>query len=381
MAIQADLSERDHRFKAVREAMERDGIAALVVAGHASQFNRGYVRYLADVHLWAGDSLILIPLEGEPVHVQVTYASASMPDELWIPDYRRSPAPQTEIISAIQEQNLTTSTIGIAGLERVITVGAYEALQQAFPGVRFVDADHLMNQIRAIKSPLEIQQFREVWKLAQAAMDRFVDVIEPGLSQREAAAEAGRVIRAGGSFDDLTLIQDGAFRGLPRDVPLRCDDLVGLHLEVCGESGHWAELNVTCAFKEPTALEQKLMESELRAYREVLRAARPGVTLADLENVFLEVVKLDGWELGEPAWHYSYHGVGMDAIEWPYFSPMIAGNRDTELKEGMVFSYHPHRATIPHVDRIPAIYDDFVITTEGAEQLSINWDLRWRIMV
>ena len=215
MAMQADLSERDLRFAVVRAAMEREGMAALIVAGHASQFNRGYVRYLANVHLWAGDSLILVPLEGEPVHVQVTYASASMPDDLWIPDYRRSPAPQTEIISAIREQKLSTNRIGIAGLERVITVGAYEALQQALPGAQFVDADHLMNQIRAIKSPLEIQQFREVWKLAQAAMDRFVDAIEPGVSQREAAAAAGQVIRAGGSFDDLTLIQDGAFRDYP----------------------------------------------------------------------------------------------------------------------------------------------------------------------
>ena len=139
-------------------------------------------------------------------------------------------------------------------------------------------------------------------------------------------------------------------------------------------------MNVTCAFKEPTSLEQKLIDTEMRAYSEVLRAAKPGIMLADLESIFLDVIRSDGWELGEPAWHYSYHGVGMDAIEWPYYSPMIEGNRDTELKEGMVFSYHPHRRTTPRVDRIPAIYDDFVITGDGAEQLSVNWDLRWRIM-
>jgi Xaa-Pro aminopeptidase len=122
------------------------------------------------------------------------------------------------------------------------------------------------------------------------------------------------------------------------------------------------------------------MESELRAYREVLRAAKPGVMLAELESIFLGVIEDDAWELGAPAWHYSYHGVGMDAIEWPYYSPMLEGNRDTAVKEGMVFSYHPHRATVPSVRRIPAIYDDFVITPDGGKQLSDNWDLSWRIM-
>ena len=99
-----------------------------------------------------------------------------------------------------------------------------------------------------------------------------------------------------------------------------------------------------------------------------------------MENTFLRVLVEDGWKLGEPAWHYSFHGQGMDGIEWPYFTPMLEGNRDTSLEEGMVFSYHPHRDTTPVVDRIPRIFDDIVITTNGAERLSSDWDLAWRIM-
>lgn len=70
----------------------------------------------------------------------------------------------------------------------------------------------------------------------------------------------------------------------------------------------------------------------------------------------------------------------MDAIEWPYFSPMIEGNADAPLEEGMVFSYHPHRDTIPHVLRPPKIFDGFVITKNGGETLTTNWDFLWRIM-
>ena len=380
MTQRADLAERDIRFKRVREAMEQEGLVALVVAGHGSGFNRGNIRYFADVHVWEGDSLILIPLAGDPVHVQVTYASASMPDELWISDYRRSPFPQNEIVKAMEKKGLTKGKVGIAGLDKIITARAYETLKNTFPVVDFVSADLMVDRVRAVKSPLELQQIGKLLKLSQKAMDRFVEVIAPGITQREAASEADKVIRAGGSFDDLTLIHEGNFTGLPRDVPLKCDDLVGFHLETCGESGHWSEINVVCAFREPTALEQKLIDSELRAFAEIRNMARPGVTLSDMENTFLRVLVEDGWKLGEPAWHYSFHGQGMDGIEWPYFTPMLEGNRDTSLEEGMVFSYHPHRDTTPVVDRIPRIFDDIVITTNGAERLSSDWDLAWRIM-
>ncbi len=380
MVNHAGLTERDMRFRRVREAMEKAGLDALVVAGHGSSFNRGYIRYIADTHLWAGDSLILIPLEGDPVQALVTYSGASLPDKLWIEDFRKAPDPRSEIVKAMEEKGLTKGKVGIVGLDRIITVGAHETLNNTFPGVDFVSADLLVDRVRSIKSSLELQQIGELLKLSQKAMDRFVEVIAPGITQREAAAEAGKVIRAGGSFDDLTLIHEGSFTGLPRDVALKCDDLVGFHLETCGESGHWSEINVVCAFREPTVLEQKLIDSELSAFAEIRNMARPGVTLGEMENTFLRVIVEDGWKLGEPAWHYSFHGQGMDSIEWPYFTPMLEANKDTSLEEGMVFSYHPHRDTTPIVDRLPRIFDDIVITTDGAERLSSDWDLGWRIM-
>lgn len=374
------FSERDERFKKVRHAMEEKGFAALIIAGHGSGFSRGYIRYFADVHMWEGDSLILIPLEGDPVHVHVTYASASLPDTLWIPDFRQWPEPEEELVKAMKDKGVTMGNVGIAGFQKKVTLGAYETLKNGLPNVKFVNADRLVDRIKALKSDFELQQLRNLWEMSQRAMGRFVEVIAPGVTQREAAAEAGKVFRAAGSFTDLTLIQEGDFKGLPRDVPLKCDDWISFHLEICGESGHWSEINVACAFKEPDKLEQKLIDAEYRALQEVKVAARPGVMLKELEKTFLKVITDDGWELGEPAWHYSFHGQGMDSIEWPYFTPMPAGSEDTPLEEGMVFSYHPHRDTIPAVRRLPKIFDGFVITKNGAETLTTNWDFLWRIM-
>ena len=380
MGTRADLAERDRRLRAARQAMEAEGLSALVVAGHGSMFIRGYIRYFTDAHFWTGDSLLLLPLESEPVHAHVTYAGASMPAVPWVSDVRQAPAPQDEIVSAMKEKGLTSGKVGVAGLERAITVSAYETLRNALPNVTFVSADALVDRIRAVKSPLEVQQLREVSALSSAAMERFVEVLGPELTQREAAAEAAKVFRAGGVFDDLSLIQVGGVSGLPKDIPVACDDLVGFHLEICGESGHWSELNVICAFREPTADEARLLESEMRAFEELRKIAVPGVTLEELSAAFERVVAEDGWKLGDAAWHYYLHGAGMDSVEWPYFSPKMVGNRDAPLVEGMVFSYHPHRDTVPFVTS-PKVYDDILITANGAERLSGDWDLRWRMKV
>ena len=380
MTQKADLTERDKRFKKIREAMERESLDGIIVAGHGSQFNRGYIRYGSDTHLWAGDCLILIPLAGEPVQVLVTYSGASRPDKLWIEDFRKAPYPQDEIVNAMNAKGITKGKVGIVGWDKAITFNAHETLKNAFPSVNFINADSLLDRVRCIKSPLELEQIRGLMKLSQGALDRFVEVIGPGVTQREAAAEAGKVIRAGGSFDDYTSIHEGDFTGLPRDIALKCDDMVEFHLETCGESGHWSEINVVCAFRGPTDVEQKLIESEVRAFQEILKMAKPGVTLGEMEDTFLNVIVGDGWNLGDPAWHYSFHGQGMDSIEWPYFTPMLETNREIPVEAGMVFSYHPHRDTVPSAGRPPKIFDDIVITPNGAEQLSSDWDLTWRIM-
>ncbi|MBM3925857.1 MAG: aminopeptidase P family protein [SAR202 cluster bacterium] len=379
MTNSANILERDRRFKAVREAMVDEGLVGLIIAGHGSNFGRGYIRYFADVHIWEDISLIFIPLDGDPVHVHVTYSLPSMPDTLWIPDFRQWPEPEKELVKAIRDKGVTNGNLGIAGFKKRFAMGVYEALKEGMHGIKFVNADRLVDRIRALKSDFEIQKLRSLWQMSQGAMERFVEVVGPGVTQREAAAEAAKVIRAAGSFTDLTLIQEGAFKGLPKDVPLRCDDWINFHLEVCGESGHWSEINVVCAFKGPDKFEQKLMEAEYSALKETRSAAKPGISLKELNETFLKVITDNGWELGEPAWHYSFHGQGMDAIEWPYFTPMPEGSEDTILEEGMVFSYHPHRDTIPAVRRPPKIFDGLVITKTGAETLTTDWDFLWRI--
>jgi Xaa-Pro aminopeptidase len=375
MYTKPGLNERDERFAKVRAAMEKEGLEALVIAGKGHWWTgRGYFRYLTDFHLWAHDGLILFPLEGEPVLTLTSAAVARRIGERgWITGVHGDPDIAPTIVEAVSELGLETATIGIAGRRFILSAGTHDILTEGLPDAAFVQADALLDRVRMVKSELEIRQNRELWNLAKDAMNRFVEVLEPGKSELELTGEAIKVLAAGGARDYLVFFNGDP----PESVPAATDDVLGYHMETCGPSGHWCEITVTCAFRDPTERELRLMNSELRALDEICRVARPGVKIGELSTIFERVLREDGWELSanQPS-HYDFHGQGMDCIEHPVYGPLDSRS-DVALEAGMVLSYHPRRKVVPPV-RSMGISDDILITVDGAERLSGDWDLRWR---
>jgi Xaa-Pro aminopeptidase len=151
-------------------------------------------------------------------------------------------------------------------------------------------------------------------------------------------------------------------------------------MEICGESGHWCELTVTLAYREPTADERRLMASELRAYDAVRAAAKPGVTTQALTSLFEQTLLEDGWTLGAPTKHFDFHGQGYDTIEFPWFAAEQpwGGTYDGALEAGTVLSYHPRRDVDGEIGWYPGVSDNLVVTDDGAEWLSRDWSHEWR---
>jgi Xaa-Pro aminopeptidase len=385
MTTDATLAERDARFARLRSAMAEDNLDALVVAGKGHWWTgRGYIRYLTDFHLWGHDGLILLPAEGEPVVTLSSYAVANkIAKHGWISDTRGDVYLVPRLVEIMRERKLTQGRVGIAGLRSIMGAGTYLELQAALPDVTFTSADDLFDRVRMIKSPLEIQQNRELWTLAKSAMERFVEILEPGRTQRELSAEAARVVLEGGVRDMLIFIGESPTQyDPPTDTPLRCDDIVRFHMELCGPSGHWCELTVTCAYREPTDVETRLLESELRACTLLHQHALPGVCLSELAGIYEAAMRDDGWTLGPPGTHFDFHGQGMDTIERPWFAEETpwGQSQDWPLEAGMVFSFHPKRAIENAAGWSPGLNEDLLITPTGGDRLAGDWDMHWRMM-
>ena len=385
MLTQATLAERDERYRRLRAAMASNGLDAILVAGKGHWWTgRGYLRYLTDFHLWGHDGLLLVPLQGEPSLTLTSPAvAAKIAKRGWIEDADGDVFLVSRVAAAIRDRGLARARIGVAGMRAVIGAGVLAELREALPAVEFVDGDELIDRVRMIRSPLEVQQIRELWDLAKASMERFVEIVSPGKSGLALAAECSRIALEGGARDILVFIGEDPGRvTIPDATPVRCDGILSYHMEICGPSGHWCELTVTCAYRPPSELEAGLMESELRAYEAIRTAARPGATLPQLAAIFEQTLHADGWQLGQPTRHFDLHSQGLDTIERPWFAAEQpwGSSQSWPLEAGMTFSYHPRREVSPHVPWGTGINEDILITPDGAERFSGNWDLRWRRM-
>jgi Xaa-Pro aminopeptidase len=364
--------------------MAEAGMDALLVVGKGHWWTgRGYIRYFTDFHLWGHDVLICIPKDGDPFLVCSSYAVAErIAARGWVTEGRGDVYIAPRMVEMMQEKKITKGKVGIAGYRFILSVGNYDVLRSGLPAVEFVDADDLIDRVRMIKSPLEIQQIREHWDVTKAAMDRFAQIVEPGKTQRELAAEASRVALARGVRDMLVFLSEEPGVNLPSDAPVRCDGLLRYHMEMCGESGHWSEVTLNLAFVKPLDLDLKIMESEYKAFARLRAKAKPGARLSELAQEFEESLREDGWTLGEPPAHFDFHGQGMDTIERPWHAAQQpwGQSQDWPLEAGMVFSYHPHRSVSPAPLWGTGLNEDILITENGAERFSVDWNQRWRRM-
>ncbi|GAB4431507.1 MAG: hypothetical protein OHK0015_18050 [Chloroflexi bacterium OHK40] len=382
MYTQATLAERDARYQRLRVAMRVAGLDALLVAGKGHWWTgRGYIRYLTDFHLWGHDGLLLVPLDGEPALTLTSPAvAARIAARGWVEDADGDVYLVPRTAAVTRARGLAKGRIGVAGMRTILGAGVLAELREALPDAEWIDADELIDRVRMVRSPLEVQQIRELWTLSKAAMARFVEIVTPGMSGLALSAECSRVALAGGARDILVFLgEDPRHLSIPDETPLRCDGITRFHMEICGPSGHWSELTVTCAYRPLTDDEERLIASELRAYDAIRAAARPGATLPELAAIFEHTLAADGWELGPPTRHFDFHGQGLDTIERPWFAAQLpwGASQSWSLEAGMTFSYHPHRDTRPAVHWGTGINEDILITPNGAERLSGDWDLRW----
>jgi Xaa-Pro aminopeptidase len=382
MGTTATLDERDRRYAGIREAMDARGLDALVIGGKGHWWTgRGYVRYLTDFHLWAHDALLVFPAQGDPAVALTSYAVAGLIAERgWVTDAGGDVFLVPRTLRSLEQRGLSRGRIGVVGAQWIISADLHRALVDGLPHAELVPADDLLDEIRMAKSPLEIEQNREVWELAKSALRRFAEVARPGATQLELSAEACRVALAGGARDLLVLMSEQSGRmAPPDDVPVAADDVLRFHLEISGRSGHWCELTITLSYREPTDGEASLMETELRALEAVRAAARPGVRVSELAGVFEQTVLDDGWSLGAPTQHFDFHGQGLDVIELPWYAaeqPWGSAG-DAPLPVGGIVSYHPARRIDPPVGWTPGISDNLLVTENGAEWLSGEWTHRF----
>jgi Xaa-Pro dipeptidase len=352
--VVADLSrhEIERRNRLVRETMDKHGVDAVLVAGSEYTGFEGAVTYLSGFQIVHRYAYVLLPREGE--------ASIVFPAEAryvgehgtsWIQDQVFADRPGEWL-----GDRLAGKRVGVYGLDYVLTVRDFVALSDKAELVLF---DVEFDLARAVKSEAELESIRDSVRINTEGFWTFLEAYEPGKTAAEVLAPAEEVFVAEGCGRlTMNMVLVGPEFGIARNDTV-LEDFCIPSLEVAGPGGHWVE--VSRALGTPNGEVERMLEAYEEYYEIAQDAFRPGATAHDVHRAVAKGFTERGYHLG----HVTGHSIGMTMIE----HPKIGEGVETELRENMVFSMHPHAIADNGRDCL-YMQDTWLVTADGGEPLA-----------
>lgn len=250
-------------------------------------------------------------------------------------------------------------------------------VRERYPAAAIVDLYDLFVQLRSIKSKAEISQMKKAQETTRVAMYELMRYAQPGMEEGEIEGSFDFSLRRQGVREHAfpSIVASGKRAAIlhyhdnnqtAKDGELVLLDMGSAHNHYCADISRTFPLN-----GKFTERQKELYNIVLEAQKRVIRAARPGKTLRELNEVVKDYYKeaLDAAGLlkeGKTVGDYYYHGVshhlGLDTHDINTDETMV-------LKPGMVITVEP--GLYVEAEEIGIRIENDLLITEGeAEDLS-----------
>ena len=374
-------SEYRERIARTKKRMEEAGIEVLLVTNPCNMnYLSGYDGWSFYVHQMVvlahdADEPIWI---GRRVDLNGAKATAFIREEnirAYAEEYVHTEGKHAMDFMAdvLKEKGWDKRRLGVEMDSYYFTARAYERLQSNLPNANFVDADRLVNWVRIVKSPQEIDYMRQAGKIVQHAMEVGIDAIAPGVRECEVAAKivAAEIDGVDGIDGDYPAV----FPQMPTGEYITTSHIPWTH----GTYEHGQETNLelgACRFRyhaalartvflgQPPAKLTKLADVTIEGMNAAIDAVKPGVTCHDVHAAWQRTIARAGFEK-ETRIGYTI-GLGYPP-NWGEISASFAPGDRTVLKPNMTF----HMVFGMWMDDYGFIPSETVRVTEsGAETMS-----------
>jgi len=257
-------------------------------------------------------------------------------------------------------------------------------LSKAYPNVEFLDAYPLVTTLRLRKSAAEIALLKEAIDNTKVGILSVLKAMRPGVKEYELADLFLHVTNDLNAYEGLsfnTIMASGKnatilHYPLPMDT-LKDGDL--LLMDLGSRKGYYcADISRTVPINGSFTPEQrKIYDIVLSANKMVASLAKPGVTVAELQEATVKALAQGCLEAGliktkDEISEYYFHGVshliGLDTHD-PYKAPDSREYKNIPLDAGMVISDEPGLYFADKGIGV-RIEDDLLITKDGCEVLS-----------
>jgi len=345
----AEYVERQERTRALVRERGLDGI---LVADPAN------MHYLTGYNAWSfyTPQLLFVPADDAPVllmremDAQGAHRTAvGMPADRIVgyPEghiHRPDVHPGDWMAGHLRDEGYAApGRFGFEGEAHFLTPRTFLSISRGLPEWELVDCQDLVNWLRLVKSPAEIDLMRAAGRVCSAALHAGLGAARPGRRQHEVAAEilAAQTRGVGPDHGDypaiVPIIATGAAADTPHltwtDEPLPIDE--PLSFEITGVHRRYhAPIARTAVLGRPSTALDHLAKVTVEGIEAALGTVRAGVTAGDVARAFSEVIEAAGYEkrsrLG-----YSI-GIGYPP-DWGERTVSIRADDHTVLAENMTF--------------------------------------------
>ena len=212
--------------------------------------------------------------------------------------------------------------------------------QAAGPTNRWIARGGLIEELRAVKEPMEIELMRQAARLGCEVFEEVVRLVKPGVRELELAAEIEYRMRRKGAnraaFD--TIVASGPRAALPHAQPTERrvgrNELVVLDLGAI-LAHYCCDLTRTVYLGRAPSRMRRWYEAVRQAQEAAREALRPGVAAGEVDAAARRVLKRLG--LARRFVHSTGHGLGLEVHE----EPRLARGQKQIIQAGNVVTLEP----------------------------------------
>ena len=374
---------RTDRLARIKQGLKRSEMGALLC------FDMNNIRYITATHIgtWAMDKLVrftLLPQDDEPIiwdfgsaarHHQIYCPWLGERSRAGISTLRGATAPAAglaedvarKIRVELEKRKLQNEPLGVD----VIELPVLFALQAQ--GIKVVDCQQLMHNVRKIKTPDEITLLNTACMMVDAAYEELYRFMRPGIRENECVGLVSKVLYDLGSEH---------VEGVNAISGERCSPHPHVYTDRVLRPGDPAFFDIlhsfngyrTCYYRTfAVGSASPAMVDAYKRCRDYMDAAisivKPGITTADVVKLWPKAEEF-GFANEEAAFALQYgHGVGLSIWEKPIFSRLVSLDHPEVIEEGMVFALETYW---PASDGWSAarLEEEVVVNKDGCEVIT-----------
>lgn len=215
-----------------------------------------------------------------------------------------------------------------------------DSLRADLPGCTFSPLGNLLPELRAVKTPDEVEHIVAAQRIAEAALADLLGVIRPNMTELEVAAELEYRMKKRGSvkpsFDTIAVSGSNSSspHGVPRNVKLERGFLTMDFGAMV--AGYHSDMTRTIVIGRADAEMKRLYNTVLAAQAAAQAALRPGARNAEMDKIARDII--DGAGYAGCFGHSLGHGVGLLIHEMPNLS---GGAGERVLHAGEIVTNEP----------------------------------------